>query len=37
MENDLWLLILRNHSQCTTSTSLMKKIFNGQEDPENPV
>ena len=24
MENDWWLLILRNHSQCTTSTSLMK-------------
>ena len=24
MENDWWLLILRNHSQCTTSTSIMK-------------
>ena len=24
MENDWWLLILTNHSQCTTSTSLMK-------------
>jgi hypothetical protein len=24
MENDWWLLILRTHSQCTTSTSIMK-------------
>ena len=29
MENDLWLLILRNHSH--------EKLSNGQEDPENPV
>ena len=24
IENDWWLFILRNHSQCTTNTSLMK-------------
>jgi hypothetical protein len=29
MKNDRWLLILRN--------ILNKKLFNGQEDPENPV